>query len=49
MGVEAKDVSELRFQCTSENKKQFIHFKTSNRDLIEVALTGFQNGTTVWI
>ena len=42
------DISEIRFFCTErlKNKKQFIHFKISNLEMINLALTGDQKYVT---
>ena len=43
IGLTEGDVTELRFFCTERlTKKQFIHFKISNLEIINLALTGDQ-------
>jgi hypothetical protein len=43
-GFSARDVKDIRFICTERFKayKKYWHFKTSNRDIISVAMTGDQ-------
>jgi hypothetical protein len=31
---------DIRFECTSEHEKSFIHFKTTSPGVIEAAVTG---------
>jgi hypothetical protein len=50
MGFEENYIHELRFSCTEiENNmnKKFIHFKSTNKELIKTAYTGNQNYLSV--
>ncbi len=50
-GFNERDVKEVRFLCTERVKgnKKYWHFKTINRELIEVAMSGDQSGLKVLI
>ncbi len=45
LGIKREQVSQIRFMCneTFEENRYFMHFSTSNNDVIETAFTGDQS------
>lgn len=42
VGLKNDQIWEIRFLCTTEHENTYMHFKTSNKGVIEAAVTGLQ-------
>jgi len=48
VGIEEKDIEDIRFFCTERQETgKFIHFKTSDSDILNLALTGDQRNLNI--
>jgi len=42
VGLKNDQIWEIRFLCTTDHENTYLHFKTSNKGVIEAAVTGLQ-------